>query len=169
MGWVALDVTTPEGTAPVEVASDRMRYHVRRGGTTTVLEIRTSANRLVATCEGVSTTFHFAVHNEIVNLSHGGAAQEYRIAPLIDHAGAIISMEKGGAGRVAAPMPGLISKLNVSEGQQVTQGDSVIVLEAMKLMYNLPAQISGRVAQIFCTAGDTVAAGTPLIDIKPID
>ncbi len=69
-------------------------------------------------------------------------------------------------GRISAPLPGLISKLNVVPGQQVTQGDSVIVLEAMKLMYNLPAQISGRVTDVFCAVGDTVPLGAPLIDIE---
>ena len=66
-------------------------------------------------------------------------------------------------------MPGLISKLNVAVGQTVAQGDAVIVMEAMKLMYSLPAQISGRVAEIFCAEGDTVASGAPLVEIVAED
>jgi 3-methylcrotonyl-CoA carboxylase alpha subunit/geranyl-CoA carboxylase alpha subunit len=48
----------------------------------------------------------------------------------------------------------------------VAQGDTVIVLEAMKLMYSLPAQISGRVTLVFCAPGDTVPAGAPLVEIE---
>jgi biotin carboxyl carrier protein len=84
----------------------------------------------------------------------------------IETAGAKSAAEAGGAGRIAAPMPGLISQLNVAVGQSVTVGDTVIVLEAMKLMYSLPAQISGKVTEIFCGAGDTVPTGAPLVEIE---
>ncbi len=48
----------------------------------------------------------------------------------------------------------------------MARGDAVIVLEAMKLLYSLPAAISGRVAAIHCAVGDTVAAGAVLIEFE---
>jgi biotin carboxyl carrier protein len=166
VGWVALDVTTPEGVTPVEIAGDGKVYRLQQASTITELEIAITGNRLSVVRRGLGSTCYAAVHNEIVSLSQDGMARDFGIAPRIEHAGANSSAEIGGAGRIAAPMPGLISKLNVVAGQQVAQGDSVIVLEAMKLMYNLPAQVSGRVTEIFCTAGDTVAAGASLLDIE---
>jgi 3-methylcrotonyl-CoA carboxylase alpha subunit/geranyl-CoA carboxylase alpha subunit len=56
--------------------------------------------------------------------------------------------------------------LNVAPGQPVAIGDTVIVMEAMKLMYSLPAQVSGTVKGIFCAVGDTVPSGAPLVEIE---
>jgi 3-methylcrotonyl-CoA carboxylase alpha subunit/geranyl-CoA carboxylase alpha subunit len=103
---------------------------------------------------------------ERISLGRDGRTGAFRVAPRIESAGGQDSAEAGGAGRIAAPMPGLISQLNVAAGQVVAQGDTVIVLEAMKLMYSLPAQISGRVALVFCAPGDTVPAGAPLVEIE---
>jgi biotin carboxyl carrier protein len=103
---------------------------------------------------------------ERISLGRDGRTGAFRVAPRIESAGGQDSAEAGGAGRIAAPMPGLISQLNVAPGQVVAQGDTVIVLEAMKLMYSLPAQIAGRVAQIYCSTGDTVKAGTVLAQIE---
>ena len=66
---------------------------------------------------------------------------------------------------VKSPMPGNILKIQVSQGQQVKEGDVLIILEAMKMENEIVATKSGSVAQILVTKGQVVETGTPLIVI----
>ena len=68
---------------------------------------------------------------------------------------------------VAAPMPGLVSEVRVHEGDRVTAGQAVVVLEAMKLLQDLTAPMSGVVASIQHKVGDTVNGGDVLVTITP--
>ena len=78
--------------------------------------------------------------------------------------------KKAGAGAtgdsLVAPMQGTIVKIEVSEGQQVAEGDLVLVLEAMKMEQPLNAHKSGTIQNIAAEIGATVAAGSTLLDIK---
>ena len=66
---------------------------------------------------------------------------------------------------VTSPMPGNIMKINVAQGQHVSEGDVLIVLEAMKMENEISATKSGTVAQINVTKGAVVETGTPLVVI----
>ena len=66
---------------------------------------------------------------------------------------------------VKSPMPGNILKILVTQGQQVKEGDVVIILEAMKMENEIVATKSGSVAQILVTKGQVVETGSPLIVI----
>ena len=71
-----------------------------------------------------------------------------------------------GAGTpVKAPLPGVITKILVNEGQAVKKGDTVLVLEAMKMENNITAEADGTVSGICVSAGDSVMEGTTLITI----
>jgi len=75
----------------------------------------------------------------------------------------------GGAAEICAPMPGLLSKMLVSVGDQVNPGDDVAVIEAMKMENLLKADVSGMVGEILATAGETVAADQPLVRLTQPD
>jgi 3-methylcrotonyl-CoA carboxylase alpha subunit len=165
-GWVALEIASESRHAALEISGKDRRYAIRRDGQVIALAITAERGRARVTIGPVAREYGFVSAGEIVSLGRDGRAGSFRVAPRIESAGGQDSAEAGGAGRIAAPMPGLISQLNVAPGQAVTQGDTVVVLEAMKLMYSLPAQISGRVTQVFCAPGDTVPAGTLLIEIE---
>ena len=66
---------------------------------------------------------------------------------------------------VKSPMPGNILKINVSQGQQVNEGDVLIVLEAMQMEHEIVATKSGTVAQIVTAKGAVVETGAPLVVI----
>ena len=66
---------------------------------------------------------------------------------------------------IKSPMPGNILKIQVSQGQQVKEGDVLIVLEAMKMENEIVATKTGSVAQIIVTKGQVVETGAPLIVI----
>ncbi len=60
-------------------------------------------------------------------------------------------------------MPGKILKVNVTPGQAVKYGDTVIVMEAMKMETEIVAQSDGTVAQVLVKAGDMVDTGAALV------
>ncbi len=62
-------------------------------------------------------------------------------------------------------MQSTVVKIAVSEGQQVSEGDLVVVLEAMKMEQPLTAHRSGKISAINVEAGTTISAGTRLLDI----
>ena len=72
----------------------------------------------------------------------------------------------GGANKVVAPMPGTILKINVTVGQAVKSGDSLCVLEAMKMENDIPAPQDGTVASIEITKGSSVQSGDVLITLN---
>lgn len=77
--------------------------------------------------------------------------------------------QAGGSGRVIAPMHGLLLEVRVSEGEQVVAGQTLAILEAMKMHYEIEAQTSGRVLQVTAAAGDQVAADELLVEIEADD
>lgn len=71
----------------------------------------------------------------------------------------------GGAGQLLAPMPGLIVRYEVKVGDAVKAGDTIVILEAMKMENNLPAPCDGTITSIDCKDGVTVAKGDLLANI----
>jgi acetyl-CoA/propionyl-CoA carboxylase biotin carboxyl carrier protein len=71
----------------------------------------------------------------------------------------------GGDGTISAPMQGTIVKVLVAEGDTVEPGQSVLVLEAMKMENHINAERAGTVSEIRIKAGDTVGTGDVLLVI----
>lgn len=67
---------------------------------------------------------------------------------------------------MTAPMPGTILDILVTEGQRVSKGDTVIILEAMKMENEIAAAADGVVSKIYTSKSATVNAGDPLMTIN---
>ena len=67
--------------------------------------------------------------------------------------------------KVTAPLPGTITEVKVKVGDTVKDGDTVVVLEAMKMQNNIEAESSGTVTAVLVNKGDTVMEGDALIAI----
>ena len=63
-------------------------------------------------------------------------------------------------------MPGNILRIEVSQGQQVNEGDVLMVLEAMKMENEIVAPKDGTVAQVVAAKGANVDTGAPLIVLQ---
>ena len=70
-----------------------------------------------------------------------------------------------GGNVIKAPLPGTITDVKVQVGQQVSVGDVVLVLEAMKMQNNIESEYAGQVQSIQVKQGDTVMEGSVLIVI----
>jgi len=74
--------------------------------------------------------------------------------------------EAVGGGRVVAPMHGLLLEVLVKPGDQVLKGQNLAVLEAMKMHYEIIAEVDGTVEEVTAVAGNQVAADDVLIEIQ---
>ncbi len=87
-------------------------------------------------------------------------------APAAEATPAPAASKAAGAGTpVKAPLPGVVTKVLVSVGQAVKKGDTVLVLEAMKMENNITAEADGSITGICVAAGDSVMEGTTLLTI----
>ena len=87
---------------------------------------------------------------------------------LVDPRRALLSGTGGagaGGGLLASPMPGKIVKLLVKVGDQVQEGQTLLVMEAMKMQNELKAAVNGTVATVHTQEGATVETGAPLITV----
>ena len=67
---------------------------------------------------------------------------------------------------VVAPLPGTINEIKVKVGDKVNAGDTVVILEAMKMQNNIEAETSGTITSINVNKGDAVMEGDTLVTIK---
>lgn len=70
------------------------------------------------------------------------------------------------AGDIRATMKGVVNQIPVAVGEAVTEGDTLVVLEAMKMLTNIVADISGKVAEIIVSPGSSVELGDKLMVIE---
>jgi acetyl/propionyl-CoA carboxylase alpha subunit len=67
---------------------------------------------------------------------------------------------------LSAPMPATVVRVEVSAGAVVRHGDTLVILEAMKMELPIRASVDGTVTAVHCKPGDLVQPGVALIDIE---
>ncbi|MBX7231203.1 MAG: acetyl-CoA carboxylase biotin carboxyl carrier protein subunit [Bdellovibrionales bacterium] len=72
------------------------------------------------------------------------------------------------SGRILAPMPGRVTKISAREGDSVTAGTTLVIMEAMKMEYTLAAETSGSIEKVSCQVGDQVSLGQELVRMQPL-
>jgi biotin carboxyl carrier protein len=79
-------------------------------------------------------------------------------------------LEAGGTAshkmEIKAPMPGMILKVNKQVGEEVISGESIIILEAMKMENELRSPVSGKLKELFVKEGSPVEKGFKLFSIE---
>ena len=81
---------------------------------------------------------------------------------LLDELGMTATAVKGPE-VLLAPMPGLVLRVDATEGSEVGQGQTLLVLEAMKMENNLKSPAAGQVAEVYVQAGQAVEKGAKLL------
>lgn len=156
--------------------------HVKRGDVLLVIEAMKMANDIVAEVDG--TVQRVAVSaGQSVNqgdllvemVADAVAAPVAAPAPAAPKAAPAaaapvttaptLSPAAVGAKSVTAPLPGSITKINVKVGDTVAAGDTVLMMEAMKMENSITAEFGGTVKAILCKEGDQVQSGQALVEL----
>jgi biotin carboxyl carrier protein len=71
------------------------------------------------------------------------------------------------SGVVSANMPGKVVTIEVAQGDEVVEGQVILILEAMKMQNEIQAAVSGIVISVNCEEGQSIEANIPLVVIEP--
>jgi 3-methylcrotonyl-CoA carboxylase alpha subunit len=119
-----------------------------------------------ATLDDNPTRAGFALDGLEVRLSLYGTAYEFSKPPPPDVDGAGPGGTDAAGASLTAPMPGTVVKVLVDEGDEVEEGELLLVLEAMKMEQTLVAPYAGRVASLPYGEGALVPGGAVLAEIE---
>ena len=149
---------------------------VKKGEVLVVMEAMKMANDIVAEADG---TVKAICVTEGQSVNQGDALVEFQAdavaapaaAPQAPKAAAAPAAPKAapkaaaGANSVTAPLPGTVTKILVQPGQQVKAGETVLVMEAMKMENNITAEFDGTVKAILVQQGAQVQSGDALVEM----
>jgi biotin carboxyl carrier protein len=79
------------------------------------------------------------------------------------------AMVRGSAGSLMSTLPGVVVSVLVSEGERVSAGQALLVIEAMKMEHTLRAPQAGVVKVLKHRVGDRVKEGSALVEVEPSD
>ncbi len=169
------------------------RYFATFAGVERVIEIRTQANGgLEVRVDGVSHPVDVAAvgHSGLLNLLMDG--QSFTYAARFENGSAVLSFhdrevrvgiedertrlarQAAGTGKgrnqgaeITSVMPGVVKELRVAPGDTVTEGQALLILEAMKMENEIRAPRDGVVAQVYVQPGQAVEKGARLASLAP--
>lgn len=145
------------------VVVDRHSGQVTHDGTTHDVRLVSAADHTVhLLVDGRPEHAVLNVQRGFVDVVHRGQRWLWeRPDPFGDHAVA------AGDGTLLAPMPGTVLAVDVTEGQHVAEGETLGVMEAMKMELALKAPFAGTVTSVGAATGDLVKLGALLFVVKP--
>ena len=108
------------------------------------------------------TIYFFQPRNGFLYLSMSGCSREYCDQICLDG----FEDTNLGSGRVLAPMHGLLLEIYVAEGDLVKKGQKLGILEAMKMHYEITAEVDGSLGSVNVKVGEQVAADDLLMEIE---
>ncbi len=120
------------------------------------------AGRLAVTHDGERRTWAYARDGEVTRVGVGGRAWGFREERIELRGGT-----GSGAASLEAPMPGNVLAVKVGEGDSVSEGDVLVVLESMKMELQVVAPADGVVGDLAVSEGDQVSRGEALVAVGP--
>lgn len=96
----------------------------------------------------------------------GQVAPAPTAAPVKNVVPVVSKQQSGSSGSVTSPMPGTILRICTSVGENVQAGQTVLVLEAMKMENEIAAPKAGKLIALAVNPGDTVANGEFLFEVE---
>ncbi|MGH2374651.1 MAG: biotin/lipoyl-containing protein [bacterium] len=116
------------------------------------------------TCNGRPTLAHYARDGRTHYLHVDGETYAFERGPADKRQKAVTAGHD-----VHAPMPGVVTRVFVREGQAVAAGDPLYVVEAMKIETVIRAPTAGRVERIHATPGAQIEGGAIVIEVKTLE
>ena len=151
--------------------------HVKRGEVLLVIEAMKMANDIVSEVDGtvqrVAVTQGQSVNqgDVLVEMVADFVAAKAEVTPKpapvapAPVAAPAPAAAPAGAKTVTAPLPGTITKITVKVGDAVNAGDTVLLMEAMKMENNITAEFAGKVKAILVDQGAQVQSGQALVEL----
>jgi len=162
-----VDLTHDLSISPINSSADT--YHVTDTAakqSAVIQVISMQDNKAVVLFDGVKLVAQFMQRQRgQIYCSIQGRGAFFKDLIILD---GVVDDAEGG-GRVIAPMHGLLLEVMVSPGDKVVKGQTLAVLEAMKMHYEILAEVDGTVEEVSAVAGSQVAVDDVLIEIKEKD
>lgn len=127
--------------------------------------VEASGRRVVVEVDGLTHTFSSAASGDGVWLGRDGDAWHVQDHDPVE--ASLSGAARSGADTLAAPMPGTVTVVKVAVGDEVVAGQSLLVVEAMKMEHVISAPHAGTVTELDVTAGTTVAMDQILAVVAP--
>jgi len=106
----------------------------------------------------------------ITHVQLGGELLKVEVQDERERAASTVAGHRGGGSQeICAIMPGVVVDLSCKEGDVVEEGDTLLVLEAMKMQNPITAEAAGRVERIHVSKGQAVAGGALLVALAPLE
>ena len=118
-----------------------------------------------ATVEGKAVVVEMAADGKSYTAKVGGKSFKVEVAEGAAATAAAAPAAAGEGKAVVAPLPGTVTKILVAEGDSVSAGDTLLILEAVKMENEIKADCDGVVKSINVSSGATVQAGDALVNI----
>ena len=115
----------------------------------------------VALIDKNKESYELLINNALIN-TIARSSLEHKAKQLIEQA----SVKSKHHTEMKAPMPGMILKIRKKPGDKITQGESVLILEAMKMENDLKSPASGIIKEINVNEGSAVEKGAKLFSIE---
>jgi 3-methylcrotonyl-CoA carboxylase alpha subunit len=151
------------GEHTIRVTRDATGYRLDVNGNPVAASARIDeGGDLVARLDGRTVRATVAAHGAQFTVLLQGMAHEFTsIDPLAGESGT-----RGHAGSLSSPMPGRIVDIRVKAGDVVARGDTLVIIEAMKMEHAVTAPAAGRVGALHFRAGDRVNEGVELLVLE---
>ncbi len=145
------------------VVVDRHAGRVTHGGVTHAVRLVSAAEHTVhLVIDGRAEHAVLNIQRDLVDVVHRGQRWSWqRPDPFADQGAG------GGDGTLLAPMPGTVLAINVTQGQAVVEGETLGVMEAMKMELALKAPFAGTVTTVGAGVGDLVKLGATIFVVEP--
>lgn len=146
-----------------------MKYTVKLGNRTFEVEVDAGTATLLSDSENgvpVKETISVRKNEAPVPASAPETKAAAKPAPVVKPSPAPAPKAAAGGGTVCAPMPGMITEIIVREGQTVAEGDTIMILEAMKMENEIVATCDGTVSKLCAAKGQVVQTDDPLAEIS---
>ena len=161
-----VEETGSEGETFAVTALGRGRYRVQRGDEAPeIVEAYPSEGGLfLRTADGEGSTVLLAGTGAQREAQCGAFREQLSLnRPSLARRRAKQSSLAGGGNRICSPMPGRVVQVLVSEGDEVSAGQGVVIVEAMKMENELKAERAGVIERVLISAGDLVEGGAELV------
>ncbi|MEM6962785.1 MAG: biotin/lipoyl-containing protein [Myxococcota bacterium] len=139
------------------------------------VQVSISGRQVEADIQPVPGGVNLIADGKVVDLMVGGPSPDLRVASGGTRASVRVLNERnrrrrrsdssadGTAKELRAPMPGRVVKVLVAEGEEVVEGQPLVVVEAMKMENELRAQSGGKIARVSVSEGQSVEGGALLV------